>query len=136
MGRISTMRGTLKYIHAFIQQIFTDHLLCAVLVRPLITKNNRISYTMKEQTRTRVAEMHIISGWFSLAESTNSFISGSLAGLLVWSAISLYFHNHLSPVTGRFFYSKESVFNRKKITHYYMILSSSLKEERILCHND
>lgn len=37
MEKVSTMRGTLKYIHAFIQQILTDHLLCAAPVRPLTT---------------------------------------------------------------------------------------------------
>lgn len=31
------MRGMLKYIHAFIQQIFTEYLLCAAPVRPLTT---------------------------------------------------------------------------------------------------
>ena len=37
MERISTMNGILKYIHAFIQQIFTEHLLCSMPVRPLKT---------------------------------------------------------------------------------------------------
>jgi len=37
MERISTMKGILKYIHAFIQQIFTEYLLCSMPVRPLKT---------------------------------------------------------------------------------------------------
>lgn len=37
MERILTMKGILKYFHAFIQQIFTEHLLCSMPVRPLKT---------------------------------------------------------------------------------------------------